>query len=250
MAEGCRPGPACSSTRAGHQRASTAHRRARADAGAGAPGETDHRAARAGRRRRALEGTSGTALWSRIGQPVLPLRGVSVRAPTGQLDPRASVSTHPRARPRARAGVHHTMAQRHDLGGEPGPSRPWAARALERTTLCLCGLYAGVALLAKALHPSGQVPSQRPAWDDKAHTPFAEVWAAVRRQRGGDLRDSTSARASDLSSTFALLLGIGLNDDLRRRLCHTPYAAGARLYRMVSWSDRESFENSWGSACV
>jgi hypothetical protein len=120
------------------------------------------------------------------------------------------------------------MAQRHDLGGEPGPSRPWAARALERTTLCLCGLYAGVALLAKALHPSGQVPSQRPAWDDKAHTPFAEVWAAVRRQRGGDLRDSTSARASDLkeiprAERDRLAQAVGYAQGIIQSQAKTPY---------------------------
>ena len=40
-------------------------------------------------RRRELDVTSGTAVWYRIGQPVLPVRWVIVRDPRGQLDPRA-----------------------------------------------------------------------------------------------------------------------------------------------------------------
>jgi hypothetical protein len=52
-------------------------------------------------RRRQLEVTSGTAVWSRIGQPVLPVRGVIARDPTGQLEPRASCSTGLSNRPRA-----------------------------------------------------------------------------------------------------------------------------------------------------
>ena len=57
-------------------------------------------------------------------------------------------------------------------------------------------------------------------------------------------------RAVALSSTFALLWGIGVNSAPRRQCCHTHYAAGASAYRIVSWSARESFENSWGSARV
>ena len=53
-----------------------------------------------------------------------------------------------------------------------------------------------------------------------------------------------------LSSTFALLSGIRATSDLPRRYCHARYAAGARAYRIVSCSDRESFENAWRSSGV
>jgi hypothetical protein len=44
-------------------------------------------------RRRALDVSSGTAVWSRMGQPVLPIRWVLVRDPSGRLEPRAYCST-------------------------------------------------------------------------------------------------------------------------------------------------------------
>jgi len=58
-------------------------------------------------RRRQLEVTSGTAVWYRIGQPVLPVRWVIVRDPTGQLEPRAYFSTCPSARPDVRQALDH-----------------------------------------------------------------------------------------------------------------------------------------------
>jgi hypothetical protein len=60
-------------------------------------------------RRRELEVTSGTAVWSRIGQPVRPIRWVLVRDPQGRLEPRACCSTCTNDRPRA---VVHQVSKR------------------------------------------------------------------------------------------------------------------------------------------
>jgi len=46
--------------------------------------------------RRALEMTTGTALWKRAGLKPLPIRWVLVRDPSGELDPKAYFTTDPR----------------------------------------------------------------------------------------------------------------------------------------------------------
>jgi DDE superfamily endonuclease len=155
-------------------------------------------------RRRELNVTSGTAVWYRIGQPVLPIRWVLVRDPKGLLDPRAYVSTYTNDRPRAvvqqfikRWTIETTFEEsRAHLGLET--QRQWSDQAIERTTPCLLGLYSMVALLAHALHPDGKIPIQRTAWYDKSQATFADVLAAVRRHLWGVLSYPTSARDPDL----------------------------------------------------
>jgi hypothetical protein len=155
-------------------------------------------------RRRELAVTSGTGGWSRIGQPVLPIRWVLVRQPKGRLDPRASCSTWTHDRPRAvgqqfipRWSLETTFEEsRAHLGLET--QRQWSDRAVERTTPCLLGLYSVVALLAQAWYPEGKVPVQRAAWYPKSHATFADVLAAIRHHVGSDVGYSTSADAPDL----------------------------------------------------
>jgi DDE superfamily endonuclease len=155
-------------------------------------------------RRRELEVTSGTAVWYRIGQPVLPVRWVIVRDPRGQLDPRAYFSTCPSDRPRdlVRRFIHRWTIEttfeesRAHLGLET--QRQWSDRAIARTTPCLFGLYSVVALLAHALHPDGKIPVRRTAWYPKSQATFGDVLAVVRQHFWGALSYSTSARDPDL----------------------------------------------------
>jgi DDE superfamily endonuclease len=155
-------------------------------------------------RRRELDVTSGTAVWYRIGQPVLPIRWVLVRDPTGRLAPRAYFSTCPHDRPRAvvqrfikRWTIETTFEEsRTHLGLET--QRQWSDRAIERTTPCLFGLYSVVTLLAHALYPDGKVPVQRTAWYAKSYATFADVLAAVRHHVWGDFTFSTPTHDSDL----------------------------------------------------
>jgi hypothetical protein len=155
-------------------------------------------------RRRELEVTSGTAVWYRIGQPVLPIRWVLVRDPTGRLDARAYFSPCPNDRPRAivqqfvkRWTIETTFEEsRAHLGLET--QRQWSDRAIERTTPCLFGLYSVVVLLAHALYPDGKVPVQAAAWYAKAHATFADVLAAVRHHLWSDFSYATSAHTPDL----------------------------------------------------
>jgi hypothetical protein len=155
-------------------------------------------------RRRELDVTSGTGVWYRLGQPVLPLRWVLVRDPKGGLEPWAYVSTCPTDRPRAIVQQFVTCwtiettfeESRAHLGLET--QRQWSDQAIERTTPCLFGLYAMVALLAHAVHPDGKVPIQRTAWYAKSHATFADVLATVRHHLWGTFSYSTSAHAPDL----------------------------------------------------
>jgi hypothetical protein len=154
--------------------------------------------------RRGLEVTSGTGVWSRIGQPVLPVRWVMVRDPTGQLAPRADCSTRPSDQPR---GLTQTFVKRWTmettfeesrahLGSET--QRQWSDQAIARTTPCLFGLYAVVALLAHALHPTGTIPLSTSAWYQTSHATVADVLAAVRQHVWGTLSDPPSAHDPDL----------------------------------------------------
>lgn len=155
-------------------------------------------------RRRELAVTSGSAVWYRIGQPVLPIRWVLVRDPQGRLEPRAYFSTCPHDQPRAivqqfiqRWSIETTFEEsRAHLGLET--QRQWSDRGIERATPCLLGLYSVVALLAHALHPDGKIPVQRAAWYPKTHATFADVLAAVRHHVWSDMGYSTSADAPDL----------------------------------------------------
>jgi hypothetical protein len=157
-------------------------------------------------RRRKLEVTSGAAVWYRIGQPVLPVRWVLVRDPTGRLDPRAYFSTCPKDQPRTviqqvvkRWAIETTVEEsRAHLGIET--QRQWSDPAIERTTPCLFGLYSVTALLAHTLYPDGKIPVQTTAWYAKSHATFADVLAAVRHHLWGTCSYSTSAHAPDLLS--------------------------------------------------
>lgn len=120
--------------------------------------------------RRGLEMTSGTSVWYRIGQSVLPVRWVIGRDPTGQLDLRAYVSTRPSDQPRGlvqtfvkRWTIETTLDEsRVHLGVET--QRQWLDQAIARTTPCLSGLYSVVALPAHALHPTRKIPISTSAW--------------------------------------------------------------------------------------
>jgi hypothetical protein len=155
-------------------------------------------------RRRALDVTSGTAVWDRMGQPARPMRWVLVRDPQGRLDPRAYFSTCIHDGPRAvvqqfiqRWTIETTFEESRAHLGLATP-RQWSDRAIERTTPCWLGRYSVGTLLAHALHPDGKRPIQRAAWYPKSHATFAAVLAVVRRHLWGDWSSSTSTHAPDL----------------------------------------------------
>jgi DDE superfamily endonuclease len=148
--------------------------------------------------RRALEMTTGTALWKRAGLKPLPIRWVLVRDPSGELEPRAYFTTDPTQTVveiveafilRWTIEVMFEESRAH-LGIET--QRQWSDLAIERETPCLFGLYSLVVLMANALHPDGKVPIQQTAWYEKKEATFSDVLATVRRHLWGNFDYLTS----------------------------------------------------------
>ena len=107
---------------------------------------------------RRVEIATGVAVWSHPGLPVVPLRWLIVRDPTGAFRPQAFLCTDLDAAAEdilswfvRRWTIEVTFAEvRRHLGVET--QRQWSDKAIARTTPALLGLYALVALWADAMH--------------------------------------------------------------------------------------------------
>jgi DDE superfamily endonuclease len=140
-----------------------------------------------GRRRRAVELATGTAVWHHTGLPAVPLRWVLVRDPAGRFEPQALLCTDLDAEPAEALGwfvrrwsVEVTFAEaRRHLGVET--QRQWSNAAVARTTPALLGLFSLVALRARELHAQDCLPHRRAAWYRKDEPTFSDTLAAVRR---------------------------------------------------------------------
>jgi hypothetical protein len=129
---------------------------------------------------------TGTALWHRDGEDLLPIRWVLLRDPSGKRSPFALFCTDPRfpccnslpgtlAAGTSRSPFCEVRAH---LGLET--QRQWSTLAIVRTTPCLLGLFSLVVLMAHALHPD-HLPTRQAAWYPKAEPTFVDALAAVRR---------------------------------------------------------------------
>ncbi len=154
--------------------------------------------------RRNLEVATGTAHWYRLGQKVLPIRWVIVRDPKGSLRPRAYFSTQQADTAREivaefikRWSIEATFEEsRAHLGIET--QRQWSDLAIERSTPCLFGLYSLVAVMARALYPTGDVPVRTSAWYSKSEATFSDVLAAVRHHLWSTISLEKSADEVDV----------------------------------------------------
>lgn len=150
-----------------------------------------------------LEILTGTAVWYRIGLPVLPVRWVLTRDPAGKREPRAYFSTDPNQAATVmvqdfikRWTIEVTFEEtRAHLGVET--QRQWSDLAIERTTPCLLGLYSLVALFGDALYPDGNLPFATAAWYPKPEATFSDLLAEVRRQLWGNFSFHTSPTHPD-----------------------------------------------------
>ena len=140
-----------------------------------------------GQRAYEVEVTTGTAVWTNSGRPVVPIRWVLVRDPAGRLDPKAFLCTDPETSPlemltwfvrRWRVEVTFEEVRRH-LGIET--QRQWSDQAILRTTPCLLGLFSVVALVADRLDEAGALPVTQSSWYEKKVPTFSDALAAVRR---------------------------------------------------------------------
>ena len=137
---------------------------------------------------RRVEVTTGVAVWSHPGRPIVPLRWLLVRDPLGLFKPQAFLCTDQCASPEdilswfvRRWTIEVTFAEvRRHLGVET--QRQWSDRAIARTTPVLIGLYALVTVWADDLHQSQALVVRSAKWYRKTSLTFTDAIAAVRRQ--------------------------------------------------------------------
>lgn len=139
-----------------------------------------------GERRRLIEISSGSAVWTHSGKPALPIRWVMVRDPRHTFKTQALLCTDLKVSAkqivewfvqRWQLEVTHREVRAH-LGVET--QRQWSERAIARTTPLLYGLFSLITLLAQQLAHQGKVLTRRSAWYDKPVPTFSDALAAVR----------------------------------------------------------------------
>lgn len=137
---------------------------------------------------RSVEVTTGVAVWSHPGRPIVPLRWLLVRDPLGLFKPQAFICTDQGASPEdilswfvRRWAIEVTFAEvRRHLGVET--QRQWSDRAIARTTPVLLGLCALLTVWADDLHRSQALVVRSAKWYRKTSLTFTDAIAAVRRQ--------------------------------------------------------------------
>src|SRR3982751_870887 len=137
---------------------------------------------------RTIQIATGTAVWYRVGLPVVPLRWILIRDPQGMFRPQALLSTDREVAPGQvvqwfvqRWQLETTFAEvRAQLGVES--QRQWSDRAIARTTPCLLALFSLVTLFAADLHRRGQLRLRSASWYHKSQLTFSDTIAAVRQQ--------------------------------------------------------------------
>jgi hypothetical protein len=141
-----------------------------------------------GERDRAIELTSGTAIWSNSGQPVVPIRWVIVRDPLGRFKTQALLCADPTVEPKQIVAwfiqrwpleVTHREVREH-LGVET--QRQWSEPAIARTTPALFGLFSLVTVLAHTLARRRKMLARQTAWYAKAQPTCCDALAAVRHE--------------------------------------------------------------------
>jgi hypothetical protein len=132
---------------------------------------------------RLMEITSQTAVWYHPGKPVVPIRWVLVRDPSGTYEPLALLCTKLDYSAlqivnwfvrRWQMEVTFEEARRH-LGLET--QRQWSDQAITRTTPLLLGLFSWLTLVAHHLRLSQPVSVRQAAWYLKDRPTFADALA-------------------------------------------------------------------------
>lgn len=170
---------------------------------------------------RDIEISTNTAVWRHGGMPVVPIRWVLVRDPSGRFDPQALLCTSQAQDPVQvlrwfvqRWQVEVTFREVRDhLGVET--QRQWSDKAIARTTPCLLGLFSFVTLLGKQLAPQARRATATSAWYRKPRPTFSDTLAAVRRAIWREQGFVTSRTSSNVQK-----LHPALRDGITYALCH------------------------------
>ncbi len=139
-----------------------------------------------GELKRAIEITTGTAVWYHSGLPAVPIRWVMVRDPLNKFKTQALLCTDVKAEPVQmvewfvqRWQLEVTQREvREYLGVET--QRQWSDPAIARTTPALFGLFSLITVLAHRLSRRGRVLARQTAWYAKSLPTFSDALAAVR----------------------------------------------------------------------
>jgi hypothetical protein len=161
---------------------------------------------------RPIQVATGTAVWYRVGLPVVPLRWILIRDPQQPFRPQALLSTDLDVTPGQavqwfvlRWQLETTFAEvRAKLGVET--QRQWSDLAIARTTPCLLALFSLVTLLASDLHRRGKLQVRSSAWYHKPQRTFSDTVAAVRQQLWTDSLFARSSPEQDCTKSSSLLL--------------------------------------------
>jgi hypothetical protein len=161
---------------------------------------------------RTIQIATGTAVWYRVGLPVVPLRWILIRDPPQQFRPQALLSTDLDVTPGQavpwfvlRWQLATTYAQvRSKLGVET--QRQGSDRAIARTTPCWLALFSLVTLLAADLHRRERLPVRSSAWYHKPQLTFSDTVAAVRQHLWTDSLLARSSPEQDGTKSSSWLL--------------------------------------------
>ncbi len=172
---------------------------------------------------RRVEVTTGVAVWSHPGRPIVPLRWLLVRDLFGLFKPQAFLCTDQGASPEdilswfvRRWTIEVTFAEvRRHLGVET--QRQWSDRAIARTTPVLLGFYSIVTVWADDLHRSQALVVQSARWYRKTSLTFTDAIAAARRQIWAEAAFTTSQNRRPMPREPACVGMVGRPRNRRRR---------------------------------
>jgi DDE superfamily endonuclease len=160
-----------------------------------------------GEKKRSVQITSGTAVWSHSGQPAVPIRWVIVRDPKQRFKTQALLCTDlnisadqivrwfPK-RWQVEVTFHETRTH---LGVET--QRQWADLSIVRITPALLSLFSIVTLLANVHAQKDNLPVQQAAWYTKKLPTFSDAFSTVKQNLYSYLYFQTSPVRQDVRKT-------------------------------------------------
>ncbi len=159
---------------------------------------------------------TGTALWYKSNDPLVPLRWVLVKDPSGRIAPVALLSTDEQLSAQTiinyfirRWTVEVTFEEvRRHIGVES--QRQGSDLAIARTTPVLMGLFSIVTLWADKLQQQRGIEAQQSAWYQKVNPTFSDALALVREQLWAKQQFLTSPPEAEIKY---------LNEPLMQHLC-------------------------------
>jgi Transposase DDE domain len=181
-----------------------------------------------GEKKRKIEITSGTAVWSHAGKPAVPIRWVIVRDPKKRFKTQSLLSTDltisaeqivqwfPR-RWQVEVTFHETRTH---LGVET--QRQWADLSILRITPALLSLFSLVTLLANVHARQDNLPIQQTAWYTKKLPTFSDALSTVKQNLYSYLYFQTSPIRPDVQKTQPVRSTYRFSR-MTRTFFHVPY---------------------------